>query len=251
MAIAFMLLSQLEACRPFYPNAPTDRFKVMLITTMDFLGPILYRPLGHLMGVASLYNLLNHFSVEPSSLSTGMYLRAFLSLAICLNPSVWAFPRDGVVFFEQNTDQTLFPVVSDGQAASILISPEDWPGVHRAAADFAADIQRVSSVLPDVVNSTAGGSALELPIIVGTLGKSALIDAVVNGSQLDVSSLRGGWETFLATEVTDPIPGIDRAYVIVGSDKRGTIYALYDLSEQFGESRAYSNIGYMLLTFHQ
>ena len=181
-----------------------------------------------------------------------MHLGVLSSIVICAVPGIWAFSRDGIVFFDQDTDQTLFPVVSDGQAASILLSPEDWPGVHRAAADFAADIQRVSSVLPDVVNSTdSGGSGSALPIIVGTLGKSALIDEIVNGSQLDVSSLRGGWETFLATEVTDPIPGIDRAYVIVGSDKRGTIYALYDLSEQFGESRAYSNIGYMLLTFHQ
>lgn len=34
--------------------------------------------------------------------------------------------------------------------------------------------------------------------------------------------------------VDDPLPGLERAYVMIGSDKRGTIYALYDHSEQFG-----------------
>jgi len=36
--------------------------------------------------------------------------------------------------------------------------------------------------------------------------------------------------------VPHPLPGIDRALVICGSDKRGTIYGIYDLSEQMGVS---------------
>src|ERR1051326_4832968 len=37
----------------------------------------------------------------------------------------------------------------------------------------------------------------------------------------------------------NPLPGIDRALVIAGSDKRGTIYGVYDLSEQIGVSPWY------------
>jgi hypothetical protein len=53
---------------------------------------------------------------------------------------------------------------------------------------------------------------------------------------LDVSSIRGQWESFLSRRVENPLPGVSSAYVIIGADKRGTIYALYDHSEQFGKS---------------
>lgn len=36
--------------------------------------------------------------------------------------------------------------------------------------------------------------------------------------------------------VQNPLPGIQEAMVIVGSDLRGTIYGLYDISEQAGVS---------------
>ena len=38
----------------------------------------------------------------------------------------------------------------------------------------------------------------------------------------------------MAKEVKDPFPGVSSAYVVIGADKRGTIFALYDHSEQFG-----------------
>ena len=37
-------------------------------------------------------------------------------------------------------------------------------------------------------------------------------------------------------QVANPLPGVDQALVIAGSDKRGTIYGIYDLSEQIGVS---------------
>ncbi|KAG6838299.1 hypothetical protein C0991_000387, partial [Blastosporella zonata] len=74
-----------------------------------------------------------------------------------------------------------------------------------------------------------------IPTIVGTLGKSSLIAQVVNATKLDVSGIDGNWESFLAKEVENPLPGVERAYVIIGADKRGTIFAIYEpSSEQFG-----------------
>ncbi|KZP03079.1 glycoside hydrolase family 115 protein [Athelia psychrophila] len=43
----------------------------------------------------------------------------------------------------------------------------------------------------------------------------------------------------MSLKVVDPIPGLAEAYVIIGSDKRGTIFALYDHSEQIGVSPWY------------
>ena len=55
-------------------------------------------------------------------------------------------------------------------------------------------------------------------------------------AKLDVSSIQGKWEAFMAKEVANPLPGVQSAYVVIGADKRGTIFALYDHSEQFGAS---------------
>ena len=62
-----------------------------------------------------------------------------------------------------------------------------------------------------------------------------MINAVVKNAGIDTSSIEGKWEAFLTKVVKNPLPGVSSAYVIIGSDKRGTIFALYDHSEQFGE----------------
>jgi hypothetical protein len=132
-----------------------------------------------------------------------------------------------------------FSIVNDKKAAPILISANEWSGVQLAAADFAADILRVTGVEPSITNvSLPLNSSFSLtspPIIVGTLGKSSLIQQVINSTGLDVSAIQGNWESFMSRVVYNPLPGIDSAYVIIGADKRGTIFSLYDHSEQFGE----------------
>lgn len=135
-----------------------------------------------------------------------------------------------------------FSIVSNRIAAPILLSEDEWGGVQRAASDFAMDIHNVTGVMPGLFNVTASASAANLSlasaqaIIVGTLGQSSLIDEVVSRTGLDVSAVEGKWEAFMTQEVSNPLPGISSAYVMIGADKRGTIYALYDHSEQFGMS---------------
>lgn len=161
----------------------------------------------------------------------------WLTLLVAVG-SVNAIGQSTCVVFKNGP--STFPVVSNRQAAPVLLSADEWPGVQRAAFDFVTDIQRVTGVKPSIVNvtssSVSAAARSALPIIVGTLGKSSLIDQVVNHTKLDVSSVQGQWESFLAKEVSNPLPGVKSAYVIIGADKRGTIFALYDHSEQFGTS---------------
>lgn len=49
----------------------------------------------------------------------------------------------------------------------------------------------------------------------------------------------GKWEKYLIQTVRNPLPGVDSAFVIIGSDKRGTIYGIYAISEQIGVSPWY------------
>ena len=139
------------------------------------------------------------------------------------------------VSFQSSADS--FSIVNDKKAAPILISANEWPGVQLAAADFAADILRVTGIESSITNVSLNSSFSKIspPIIVGTLGKSSLIERVINSTGLDVSAIQGNWESFMSRVVYNPLPGIDSAYVIIGADKRGTIFSLYDHSEQFGE----------------
>jgi hypothetical protein len=147
-------------------------------------------------------------------------------------------------------------------SVQILVASEEWPAVLRAAGDLALDFGRVTGVngtvtlygnqtshdasmifnvtsitsfsLPKPQNRSTGGV-----IIIGTIGKSSIIDSMIGSGNLDVESITGRWEAFSSQLVQSPLPGIESALVIVGSDRRGAIYGLYDVSEQIGVSPWY------------
>ncbi|KAL5525645.1 hypothetical protein ACEPAG_6981 [Sanghuangporus baumii] len=136
-------------------------------------------------------------------------------------------------------DPSSFTVVNGHTVAPLFLSEDEWPGVQRAASDFASDIEQVTGRMPQLSNVSNVVSSIKTsvpPVIIGTLGKSSLIDAIVNHTRLDVSSVSGQWEAFMTRMVANPLPGIPMAYIIIGADKRGTIFAMYDLSEQIGVS---------------
>jgi hypothetical protein len=76
-------------------------------------------------------------------------------------------------------------------------------------------------------------------VLIGTIGKSRIIDRLIRERKIDVSEIDGKWESTLIQVVAHPLPGVERGLVIAGSDKRGTIYGIYDLSEQIGVSPWY------------
>lgn len=131
-----------------------------------------------------------------------------------------------------------FVLAAKGQAAPLVVSSSDYAGVRRVLGHLQADIQRVTSGKPQIAQDQVPAGASQV-VLVGTLGKSALIDGLVSSGKLDVADIRGRWESFAVQVVDAPLSGIERALVIAGSDKRGTIYGLYDLSAQLGVSPWY------------
>jgi hypothetical protein len=130
-----------------------------------------------------------------------------------------------------------FPLVPGDRAADLVIGADDFKVVAIAAHDLAADIERVSGRKPDVRTATEGIAG---PIVlIGTLGRAPAIDALVAAGHLDVAALRGAWETFLIATVADPLPGAKSGLVIVGSDRRGTAFGVYELSQAIGVSPWY------------
>ncbi|MBZ5582455.1 MAG: glycosyl hydrolase 115 family protein [Acidobacteriia bacterium] len=128
-----------------------------------------------------------------------------------------------------------FAVAQGKTAATLWVDAADWPGVVRAVSDLQADIERVTGVKPAISNQAPGGNA----IIIGTVGKSPIIDRLVQAKKIDVAPVQGKWDSFFVQVVAQPLPGIASALVIAGSNKRGTIYGVYDLSEQMGVSPWY------------
>ena len=129
-----------------------------------------------------------------------------------------------------------FTLADNGRTASLVVSESDYLGVRRAVGDLRADVERVTGSAPRI---QAGESATGSPVIIGTLGKSSLIDRLVRSGKLDATPLAGRWESYVIQVIDRPIEGVDRALVIAGSDKRGTIYGIYDLSREIGVSPWY------------
>ena len=130
-----------------------------------------------------------------------------------------------------------FPLVAGRLAAPIFLDSADWPGVLRAGGDLQADIERVTGIKPAL--STNSGPSAKIAVIIGTLGKSPLIDGLVKSGKINADAIAGKWESFIIATVAKPLPGVDQALVIAGSDKRGTIYGIYEISEQIGVSPWY------------
>ncbi|MFI7546683.1 glycosyl hydrolase 115 family protein [Actinoplanes sp. NPDC049599] len=166
-------------------------------------------------------------------------MRLLLALAALAAPFFVAAPatagvpaaddRDSYVSSRPGRDR--FPLVG----APLVVSAGDHAGVIRVVDDLQADIAAVTGVKPAVGLDKVPGGRRD-PVLVGTIGKSPLIDRLVAAGKLDVRGVAGKWETSLQQIVENPLPGVRRAFVIAGSDQRGSIYGVYDLSRRIGVS---------------
>ena len=111
------------------------------------------------------------------------------------------------------------------------------PACPAPPGDLQQDVLRVTAVKPDLLSDRVP-RARDV-VVVGTLGRSRLIDKLVGARKLDAAEIRNRWESSVIQVVPRPFPGVERALVIAGSDRRGTIFGVYDVSEQIGVSPWY------------
>ena len=117
------------------------------------------------------------------------------------------------------------------QQSTIWYDKQEALQVKRALNDLQADIERVTDFRPLLTNRNARGPQ----IVVGTYGKSRLMQKLVKEGHLKEADLKGKWESYVMTITNEKEPRL----VIAGSDTRGTIYGIYDLSERMGVSPWY------------
>lgn len=132
-----------------------------------------------------------------------------------------------------------FKLADTSVAPNIRVAPNEALGVERTAKDLARDFGRVVGVNGTVTVSTEAPETSQPIIIAGTIGHSSLIDGLISDGKLDVSGVEGEWESYASRIVENPFNGTAWALAIAGSDRRGTIYGLYGLSEQMGVSPWY------------
>ena len=127
-----------------------------------------------------------------------------------------------------------FVLIENGKPIPIIVSFSDNQAVMHAVEDLQNDFMMVSGVKPQLCGSVTSDRA----IIVGSL-ESEIIQNLAAKGLLDVTPLQGRNEKYLITFVQNPMDGVSEALVIAGSDRRGTVYGIYELSEQIGVSPWY------------
>jgi len=160
-------------------------------------------------------------------------LSATLTSTVCFGQEKLS-PFAPLTLTNQKAAPDAFTLASSKGVASIYLDANDFPVVQLAAEAFAGDVQDVTGSKPTVLSSAP--SVARSAVFVGTFGKSRLIDDLVARKKLDVNGIRGKWETFSITTVENPVPGVAQGLVIVGSDRRGTAYGIFSLSESIGVS---------------
>jgi hypothetical protein len=111
------------------------------------------------------------------------------------------------------------------------------PGIGRAVSNLQSDFEKVTGQKPVIFNQNPNSSSPL--IIIGIIGTNSIIDDLVKQKKIDGKLLKGKNEKFVIQSVKNPFGGVKEALVIAGSDKRGTIYGIYEFSRQIGVSPWY------------
>ncbi len=155
---------------------------------------------------------------------------AIVALLLLL-PTMTATAAEQFVGFAEAS----FVWIDPAGACPILVDGNEDKGVLRAIATLQGDAEKVSGRKPEVVTSCTTPRVL----IIGSLQKSAWIQQLFTQGKIEAAALVGKREKYIIQTVAHPLDGIDEAVVIAGSDKRGTIYGIYELSTQMGISPWY------------
>ena len=117
-------------------------------------------------------------------------------------------------------------LINGNDKVEIYMDANDCRGVSYAANALVKDIRNVSGSQATITSNR------KATILVGTIGHSAAIDQLVKQKRINGNLLKGKREKFIITVV-------DNQLIIAGSDRRGSIYGIYELSQQMGVSPWY------------
>lgn len=157
--------------------------------------------------------------------------KVFLTLYLSII-SLTCFAADTFVVFTPEPHH--FPLITKGAPCSIVMDTAEDEGVKMAISNLQQDIRQVCNNQPALLNNIPAKRC----VIIGNY-HSAIIQKLIAAGKIDKEQLINKNEKFLLQVIAKPADGVDEALVIAGSDKRGTIYGIYELSKQMGVSPWY------------
>ena len=123
------------------------------------------------------------------------------------------------------------------------VETEAFEGVKRIAQKIALDFEKVYGVLPLINDCLPSDGDCKYSIIFATLGKSQITEKLINEGRIDPSAIKGKREVYqikfisdIKCDGTSCAAGAKKTLLVLGSDKRGTIYGMFALSEYIGVS---------------
>lgn len=162
---------------------------------------------------------------------------SFLKYLICILAASVAIPAMSI----DHPKATLpvisgerFTLVENGNPLPIIVSQSEDKAILHAAANLVEDFERVTGVKPAVAEMMNADRA----VIIVSAQSALALDMARNG-KIGLSQVAGCNEKYVMETVKEPVEGIGEALVIVGSDRRGAVYGIYELSEQIGVSPWY------------
>ena len=135
-----------------------------------------------------------------------------------------------------NSPTTAIVLADRSHAVPVVFDASDYDVVKLAARAFSGDIEELSGSKPQVLESCAVPRGNDSAVLIGTIGHSKCIDGLRSSGMLSTRSIDGKWESSITEVIEHPFPGVRRALVIAGSDRRGTAFAVFALSRRLGVS---------------
>ena len=121
--------------------------------------------------------------------------------------------------------------------AVIYVDANDFPLVKKSAELLQDDIEMVTGNKPVIVNNTSAATSGSI-IVIGSLEKSSLIKKLIAEKKIS-NTIKNKWEAYRVESITKPFTGFKNALIIAGSDRRGTAYGVFEVSERIGVSPWY------------
>ncbi|MCR5642274.1 MAG: glycosyl hydrolase 115 family protein [Prevotella sp.] len=142
-------------------------------------------------------------------------MRRIISLFTMLSVAFVAWAAEPFIVFQPQDNALRIT------SAKIIVEKNEHACVQHAVNNLTTDLQKVTG---------KGRVDADVTILIGTLGTNKQIDQWVRKGVLP--DLKGKIEKYI-------IKTIDNQLVIAGSDKRGTVFGIYELSQQIGVSPWY------------
>lgn len=166
-----------------------------------------------------------------------IYLSVLFILTLCACRAHQSTSISKLSLVQYSKVKDAFPLAENNQVVPIIVDEGIDNGLAKIVDLFRNDIKMVTGVQPELGHVIRPD--MNSVIIIGVAGQSTLLDELEQRGKISLDDIKGKWETSLIQVVDHPFAGIDKVLVIAGSDKRGAIFGLFELSKQMGVSPWY------------